>query len=285
MITTKFDYVAPENLTVARELLINNPNAHIITGTSLITAIKLGQISPSLLVDLHKIPQLKGINLPKIGPLTTYTEIVNHSELNKTYHALVQASSMIGDVQIRNQQTIGETFAYKDLACDFLAVAIALDLQFLITGSEGPKSLSTQQFLNSSLPSGDILTEVELPVFTQPTGSVYLSFKHPASGYTLCGVAAVISKADDGTINHCAIASTGAYTQAIKLLEVETSLQGKHPTEENIKAAAKLAKLGTINSDQADVVMLKLMEDYADLEYRNHIVTVLTERAIKQALN
>ncbi len=283
MITTKFDYAAPETLAIAVKLLAENKDAQILPSISLLTEIKLGQIAPSLLVDLKKIAGLKGINGNIIGGTTTYNEIISNKEFNKTYHALVQASSMIGDVQLRNVQTVGDVFAYKDLACDLLPVAVALEASFTITGVTGQRTIPAEQFVSSSLQPGDIVVAINLPNLPPFTLSAYQSFKHPASGYTLCGVAAVVTKTPDGTISKIQVALTGAYTQTVRLTEVEQNLLGKTATIENIATAAKLAKIGTANISQADPVMWELMERYATQEYRNHIATVLTERAIKTA--
>jgi CO/xanthine dehydrogenase FAD-binding subunit len=62
MMPIQFDYAAPTSLQEAITLLRNNRHAVALAGgLSLLTDIKLGRISPSMLVDLRRIPDLQGI--------------------------------------------------------------------------------------------------------------------------------------------------------------------------------------------------------------------------------
>lgn len=292
MIPVQLDYAAPESLEAAVKLLTENEGAEVLNaGHSLLAAIKLGRASPSLLVDLRKIPGLEGIESSdgaaprlKIGAKTTYARIAADAAIAENYPALAEAANSIGDAQIRNWETIGDVFAYRDLACELPAIALALEATFHLVGPGGPRSLPADEWIVSAsqakLQPGDILTAIDLPLYGRGTGSAWEGFKHAASGYALCGTAVLLSLGEGGTVSKCRAAVTGAYAGAERLHEVERSLEGKAPTADNIKAAAKLAAaIARAASDE----MAEIFNLYASAEYRAHLTGVLTERSLTRA--
>ncbi|WP_353932761.1 FAD binding domain-containing protein [Okeanomitos corallinicola TIOX110] len=284
MLPVEFDYAAPDSLEAAVKFLKEKSGAVVLAGShSLIAEMKQGHLAPSLLVDLHKITELKGINyvdkILKINALTTYGQVVASSEIQTNYPALVEAAKSIGDPQIRNQQAIGDVFAYRDLACDFTAVALVLEATFSTLNADGSHTVAAEQFIDQAFGNNwqtqEIVTSVNLPAYVAGTGSAYQAFKHPATGYTLCGVAALVT-VTNGTVSKCRVAVTGATPHAIRLTQVETALEGKTATAENIAAAAKLA------GNSVDSI---LGDRYASEEYRRHLMEVMSKRTLSQAVN
>ena len=281
MLSVEFDYLAPENLEIAVALLKNQPDSVILAGSySLISEMKQGNIAPSRLVDLRKISSLKGINfldaVLKINAMTTYGEVLASLDIKKQYPALFAKN--IGDPQIRNVQSIGDIFAYRDLACDLTAVALAMEATFETIYPEGSHTIEAEELIKVSFQNNwqpkEIITSINLPIQIGGTGSAYQAFKHPATGYTLCGVAA-LAGVNNGIINKCRIALTGATPYAVRLTEVEAAMEGKAPTEANIEAGATLAQesVNTIIGDR-----------YASAEYRAHLMEVIAKRTLMSAI-
>ena len=168
MISTQFDYAAPESLEVAVKLLKEHSEARVLAGGhSLLSAMKLGRISPSLLVDLRKINGLQGIKLPhetdgvlQIGAMTTYAEVAVDQEIQKNYRALAEAANSIGDAQILNWGRIGDVFAYHDLASDLLAVALALEAKFHLINLERTFTIPASQFIITTFENSLKLSEI-----------------------------------------------------------------------------------------------------------------------------
>jgi aerobic carbon-monoxide dehydrogenase medium subunit len=291
MIPIQFDYARPRNLETAFQLLAENQTAQILAGGhSLLTAIKMGQISPSMLVDLSKIPELQDIKagseaerVLQIGAMSSYDQTANTIEIKANYHALAEAASSIGDAQIRNWGRIGDTFAYRDLACDLLASFLVLEATFHTVSSSGSRKILADRFIinssKTSLEPGEILKLIGFPAYVAGTGSAYAHFKHPASNFTICGVAALIQQANDGTVSKCRVAITGTHTSAVRLHRVETALEGKIPTSKNITLASTQAVM--------DGNCQKLSNSncsYASPEYRSYLISVLTEQVLTQAI-
>ncbi|MEA2530914.1 MAG: aerobic carbon-monoxide dehydrogenase medium subunit, partial [Thermomicrobiales bacterium] len=120
----------------------------------------------------------------------------------------------------------------------------------------------------------EIITAIRLPRSAgRKVGQAYEKHAHPASGYAVVGVAAVLDL-DGGTIRSARIAVTGAPDKATRATAAEQALAGKAATADAIAQAAAQATqgLGELNGDT-----------YASAEYRGHLVRVLTRRALTRA--
>ncbi|NET00370.1 MAG: xanthine dehydrogenase family protein subunit M [Sphaerospermopsis sp. SIO1G2] len=284
MLPVQFDYAAPENLDTAVKLLKEKSDAVVLAGShSLIAEMKQGHIAPSFLVDLSKISELQGINTVEksleINAMTTYAQILAFPEIQTNYPALAEVTKSIGDPQIRNQQAIGDVFAYRDLACDLPAASLVLEGSFSTLDTDGSQTHTAAEFIKfcfqENWQPAKIVTSVNFPAPVSGTGSAYQAFKHPATGYTLCGIAALVVFTN-GTVSKCRVAVTGATPYPVRLIQVEAALEGKVPTAENITAATKLA-----GNDVGEI----LGDRYASAEYRRHLMEVISKRTLIQAVS
>lgn len=243
-----------------------------------------------MLVDLRKITALEGIKLKndgslQIGAMTTYSLTAAALEVREKYHALAEAVNSIGDAQLRNWGRIGDIFAYRELACDLPAVGLALEAIFNTIGPSGTRAILADELivtLKTRLEPGEFVTSIELPPYITKTGSAYEKFKHPASRYTICGIAALVGQSSNGIVSKCRVAVSGATTYAMRLPQVEAALEGKAPTAENIAAAAKFAT--DVSTTEAASEMTNVLDLYASAEYRAHIRGVLTAQALTRAV-
>src|SRR5262249_59377183 len=104
-------------------------------------------------------------------------------------------------------------------------------------------------------------------------GTAYVKHRHPASGYAVVGVAALMRLAPNGTVADVRVGITGAGTHAARATGVEQALAGSMPDHAMLSAAAASAASG-----------LELMSDsYASGDYRAHLARVLTKRALAHA--
>lgn len=284
MYPAKFDYRRATSVEEAVALLQEHgEGAKVLAGGhSLIPMMKLRLAQPALLVDIGQVEGLRGIRYGDdgtlyVGAMTTYAEIAADTTLQRTRSALTDACGIIGDVQVRNRGTIGGNLAHNDPASDLPAVALALDASLHIVGPGGTRHLSAEEFniglMETALQPGELVTMVEFPEFVAGTGSAYEKFENPASGYALCGVAALLMPAADGSVGLCRVAVTGAADHAQRLTSVEEFLMGEALSEESIAEAAALAGKGLAFT--ADI--------HADEAYRAHLTRVLTHRALKKA--
>lgn len=282
MFPSDFEYAAPTTIQEALDLLSQNPEAKVLAGGhSLLPTMKLRLATPAMLVDIGKIPELKGIRVNgsvSIGAYTTYHELETSQELAQRVPMLVECAQNIGDPQVRNRGTIGGALAHSDPAADMTAVVLALGADIKAVGPNGERTIAVDHFfvdmLQSALDEGELLTEITVPQMPGKVGMAYEKFKHPASGYAIVGVAALVQLSDSGSITACRIAVTGAGPKAQRATMAENMLLNHQATTGDLAAAAAQASSG-----------LDFIGDMsASEEYRAHLTQVLTRRALTKAV-
>lgn len=284
MYPNAFDYAAPTSLAEALTLLGSGSGETKVLagGQSLLPLMKLRLASPEKLVDLRKIAELRGIREDGgalvIGAMTTYYDVLTSAVAAKRAPLLVEAVGVVGDRQVRARGTIGGSLAHADPAGDLPAVMLALNAEVTVAGSGGTRVIPIRDFfvdmLTTSLKDGEIVTSIKVPASDGAgTGSAYAKHAHPASGYAVVGVAAVVRLGAGGVCEEARVAITGAGAHATRASGAEQALTGKPLDEATIAAAAAHA---------ADGVDL-LADTYASAAYRGHLVQVLTKRALATA--
>jgi carbon-monoxide dehydrogenase medium subunit len=282
MFPSDFEYAAPATVDEAIALLQTNEDAKILAGGhSLLPLMKTRLSSPALLVDIGRIPELRRISVngtATIGATATYRDIAASEELARAYPILRDAIHKVGDVQVRNRGTLGGALAHADPAADMTAVVLALGASLTVRGPQGERTIPADDFfvdlLQTQLEPDELLTEISLPLPAGRTGMAYEKFKHPASGYAIVGVAAVIVLNQAGTVDACRVAVTGAGPKPQRATSVEAQLVGNQADDAAIAAAAALAAEG-----------IELLSDLAaSEEFRAHLVRVHTRRALQRAV-
>jgi len=284
MITHPFTYQAPSTIEEAvRELARNGESKVIAGGHSLLPLMKLGLAQPEALIDLRRIASLREIRAEEdgiiaIGALTTHRDIAHDPTVRAKLSALAEAASAVGDLQVRARGTIGGSLAHADPAADEPAPALAFDATIRAIGPKGRRDIKATEYFKgtfeTALAENEIIAEVRFPVPAGRTGSAYAKFAHPASGFAITGVAAVVTVKADGSVERAAIGVTGAAAAAYRATAAEKALAGTNGDAKAIAAAAaKTADGITALSDLA-----------ASSDYRKHLVTVYAKRAIERAL-
>lgn len=278
MIPAAFDYVRASSLRHAIDLLNNDAEGSklLAGGHTLIPTLKLRLASPSLLIDISRIAELKGIEISedaiRIGALTTHAELLAE-QFPQTLAVFHEAATLIADPQVRNRGTIGGSLSNADPAADWPAVMIALRAEFEIAGPKGSRRVAAKDFFvdmfSTALAPGEVLTYVIIPLPTRGTRTTYRKVRHPASGYAVVGVAAAVSL-QKGVADEISIGVTGAAKCAFEGRVASDFLAGTHLSRERIAEAARL--LGESTECLSD--------NYASAEYRANLLSVQTRRAL-----
>jgi carbon-monoxide dehydrogenase medium subunit len=277
MIPAAFDYAAPTSLAEALQLLADHPDdAKVLAGGhSLVPIMKLRLASPGMLIDIGRIPELRGISQEgdrlRIGAMTTHAEIAASGLVQQQAPVLAQAAYEIGDRQVRARGTIGGSLAHSDPAADLPAAMLALDAQMIVRSARGERTLPAEGFfvdlLTTALEPDEILTAVTVAVAPR---SAYVKFPNPASHYAIAGVGVAVQ--GNGTVSGVRIGVTGAAPTAYRATGAEAALAGQAISGQSIAAAAEAAYDGR-----------ELLGDiHASAEYRAALVKVLTRRALEK---
>jgi len=285
MITHPFTYQAPSTIEEAvRELGRNGESKVIAGGHSLLPLMKLGLAQPEALIDLRRIASLREIRTEDdgtiaVGALTTHRDIAADPTVRAKLPALAEAAGAVGDLQVRARGTIGGSLAHADPAADEPAPTLAYGATIRAIGPKGRRDIKVGDYFKgmfeTALAENEIIAEIRFPAAAARTGSAYAKFAHPASGFAITGVAAVVTLTSEGIVERAAIGVTGAAAAAYRATAAEKALAGTNGNAKAIAAAAAKAADGiTALSDLA-----------ASSDYRKHLVTVFAKRAIERALS
>lgn len=278
---TSAGYAAPLSVADAVALLAGNGSARVIAGGSgLLTGASRAQAASALLVDLRKIPGLTAIEPAqgglRLGAMVTLNTVAFDAAVRRTYPTLASSVVLTGDAQMRNRATIGGSLASPNASdTDLAAVLIALGATATVVGAKGERSVAVDTLLAAPRGREEVITAVTIPAPAARSATAYESQRHPATLTPLCGVAAFVSLAADGTVASSRVALVGASATPVRLTGVEQALQGKAPTDAAaVNAAAAAAGQGL--SARGDL--------HASPEYRTHLARVLTARAVRKAV-
>ncbi|HEY7544255.1 MAG TPA: xanthine dehydrogenase family protein subunit M [Blastocatellia bacterium] len=283
MIPAQFDYLAPATLAEAVSLLNQHQDeAKILAGGhSLLPAMKLRLAQPQLLIDIGRIKDLSYIREEgegiRIGAMTTHYQIESSERLRQICPMLPDCAAQIGDAQVRNRGTIGGSLAHADPAADWPAAIIALNAEMVAVNGKGERVIKADDFfidmLTTALSPSEILSEIRIPAPKGRFGQAYLKVPQPASGFAVIGVAVHLTRDAAGACESASIAITGVSSKAYRASAVEAALKGKTLDEATIRDAASHATDGV--DANGDI--------YASADYRRHLASVYTRRAIEAA--
>ena len=286
MFAAPFDYYRAGSIAEAQQLLRRHPGAKLLAGGhSLIPLMKMRLATPAALVDIGRIPDLKGISSSgstlRIGALTTHAELAASSALTTACPMLAEAGAVVGDAQVRNVGTIGGNIAHADPASDLPTVLLALDATIHAVGPKGERTIPVAQFfqgmMTTALGPDEILTAIDVPSKQAGQGMAYVKFSHPASRYAVIGAAAVITSngGKDGTCTAARVAIGGLLPAPVRCAGVERAIEKQRISPESVqRAAAEVSRV--LNDD--------LMGDiFASAEYRKAMAPVYIGRALTAA--
>jgi aerobic carbon-monoxide dehydrogenase medium subunit len=283
MYAPSFDYYRARSVADAHQLLAAHPGAKLLAGGhSLLPLLKLRLAAPPALVDIGRIPELRGISRQgdwiRIGALTTHAELAASADLRDGAPALADAAALVGDPAVRNRGTIGGNIAHADPASDLPTVLVALDARMVAAGPGGERTIPADQFftgiMTTALSEDEILVAVHMPASARGQGSAYEKFSHPASRYAVLGVAAWVA-VTNGACSAARIALGGLLPNARRASSAERALIGKALSDDTIAAAAEQVAADLGNDVAGDI--------YASAEYRRAMAPVFTKRALTNA--
>jgi len=277
MIPAEFDYAVAESVDDAIRLLgEGGEDAKLLAGGhSLLPLMKLRFAAPSLLVDIGRLSELRGVQTGddsfRIGALTRHADLQERDDMG----LIAAAAKQIADQQVRNRGTIGGSLVNGDSAADLPAVLLALEGSVVVRGPGGEREIAAadlfQGYLSTAVAPGEVLTEVRIPALAG-YGYGYEKFNRRSEDWAMVGVCALV-KSVDGVCEDVRIGLTHMGSTPLRATATEDALRGKPLDEENIAAAAALAAQGT--------------DPLADLnatpDYKRHLARVLTKRALTTA--
>ena len=265
----------------AVELLGEHEDAKLLAGGhSLLPMMKLRLAQPAVLVDIGRLP-LAGIDAAAetltVGALTTHHGVAASAAVADRWQAFAEAAASIGDPVVRNHGTAGGNVAHADPASDLPAALLALDGELGATGPDGARRMPANGFfqglLTTALEPTEVLTELRLPAPGHHAGSAYLKFEHPASGFAVCGAAAVVELDAGGRCARARLCFNGVTEAPLDADAVTAALAGTGLDDSAIAQAV------------GDCLRVEepLADTFASGEYRTQLARVYGRRALRAA--
>jgi len=293
-----FRYARAGSLAEAIALLAAVPGDSKVLagGQSLVPMMNMRLVRPAVVVDVNRLRELIGI-MPtpegglRIGALTRHAELAASPAVIERAPLLAEAARHVGHAAIRNQGTLGGSVAHADPAAELPAALLALDARVRMTGPRGAREVAADAFfrglLTTALEADEILTAIEIPA--QPPGWGFVELARRPGDFALAGVAAVVrvghpltlpspprggEGASEARCEMVRLVGFGVSDRPVRLTGAERLLTGA-PLDAGSAARAGVTA-GPACDPPSDV--------HGSADYRRHLATVLTERALLQAL-
>ena len=276
MIPAAFDYLAPTSVDEALAALAEaGDDAKVLAGgQSLLPILRMRLNAPETIVDLGRIEELRGIREDGdhvvIGAMTPYSDVVNDPLVRLHAALLAQAVEHVADPQVRHRGTVGGALVHADPAGDVGAAVLALEAELVIRGPGGERTVPATEFFRdlfeTAVEEGELLTAVRVPKHTDWV-SHYEKFVRVSHQWAIVAVAAAL-KVDGGTISQARIGLTNMGSTPLRARTVEAALQGRSASD--VGDACAGAAEGTNPPSDLN----------GDADYRRHLATVLTRRAV-----
>jgi carbon-monoxide dehydrogenase medium subunit len=244
-----FDYACPVSLAEAISLLVSHEGeAKLIAGgQSLVPMMAYRLATPSLLVDLRKLPGLDRIEIGakeiRIGAKVRWRDILDSADLRKAHPLLVEAISHVAHYQIRNRGTVGGSLAHADPAAEMPGIAVACDALIDVTGKAGARALRADAFflsaLTTALQADEIITQVRLPAWPAARRWGFEEFARRRGDFALGAVAVFYDEDGLSRAKDMHIGVIGASNRPRRIRDAEAILNGRGVTEALIVEAGR----------------------------------------------
>jgi carbon-monoxide dehydrogenase medium subunit len=278
-----FDYAAPASLSEAVALLAAGDGSArpLAGGQSFLPVMAFRLAEPSLLVDLRKIPDLRGIEINangvRIGALVRWRDILDSAALKEALPLLPEAIEHVAHYQVRNRGTIGGSLAHADPAAEMPAVALAHDAVIEAVGSKGKRDIAAADLftgpLMTSLAQDEIIVAVRFPAWPKGRAFAFEEFARRRGDFALAGVAVCYDVDAQGKARNVRASALSVADTPVRLKKAEATLEGRVVDADAIKSAAASA---SAEVDPAGDI-------HASARYRKALVGTLLGRALERA--
>ncbi|MGP4024758.1 FAD binding domain-containing protein [Actinomadura sp. 3N407] len=282
MIPATFDYTRPASVDDAvRALSDAGEDAKVLAGgQSLMPLLRMRLAYPDSLIDLGRVDALREIRDEGgslvIGSMATHHQVIRDPLVREHVPLIAVAAETVADPAVRHRGTFGGSLAHADPAGDLPAVALALDAVFLVRSVRGEREIPASEFfvdwMTSAMEPDELLVGIRVPKLGSGWGVHYEKFHRTAQAWAIVGVACAVRRNGDG-IEEARIALTNMGPAPVRADAVEIAVRGQSASDDSFRTAAAQAAAGT--EPPTDL--------HGTSEYRTHLATVLTARALKAA--
>jgi aerobic carbon-monoxide dehydrogenase medium subunit len=277
-----FEYACPTSISEAVGLLASHDGEAkpLAGGQSLVPMLAFRVASPSLLVDLRKLAELRHIRITEagvaLGAMVRWREILDDARLRTAHPLLVAAVGHVAHYQIRNRGTVGGSMAHADPAAELPGIAVTCEVEIAVIGKAGSRTIASADFfrgpLMTALETDEIITELRFPAWPPQRRFGFQEFARRRGDFALAA-AAVFYDEDGGKARNTHVGAIGVADWPLRLQAAEAVVNGQKIDDAVIGKAEAAASAAVDPSDDI----------HASGAYRKALIGVMVERALKQA--
>ena len=277
-------YVAPSSVEEATSLLSTSPSAQVFAGaTDVVPQLRAGRPAPEVLVDLKKIEELVSVandgDKWTVGAATPTANLTEDEAFSEEFPGLAEAAGLIGSDQIQNRSSLGGNLCNGSPAADSVPAMVVNGARAVVAGPNGTRVLDVAEVVTGpgqlALEADEFIVEFEIDRIPARTGDAYLRMiPRTEMDIAVVGAGARITLAEDGSIEHAALALAAVAPTVVRVPDAEAALVGNTADYETLSAVADAA------SEACDPIDDKR----GTVAYRKQVAGVLAKRAVLIAI-
>jgi carbon-monoxide dehydrogenase medium subunit len=277
-----FRYHDPRTLADVVVLLGSLDNVRLLAGgQSLMPMLNMRFVQPDHVIDLNRVEGLsfvreKGDTL-EVGAMTRQRDLEFSDVIARRCPLMREAIGFVGHRQTRNRGTLGGSLCHLDPSAELVSVATALDATVIVTGPGGEREIPFASFpvafMTPAIEPNELLSAVRFPLWPERHGCGFVEFARRHGDFAVVSAAALLTEDAAGKITRASVTIGGMGTAPVRAGELEQALTGQVPDDRLLRAACESCRT------------LEAVEDvHASAAYRQQLATVLSRRALEQAL-
>jgi carbon-monoxide dehydrogenase medium subunit len=272
-----FEYVAARSLDEALQALERGGDdaKPIAGGQSLVPALNMRLVRPTLLVDLNRAGLDRIVTDGGIQIGATVRQAALQREPN-AHPLLREALPYVGHFVTRNRGTVGGSVAHADGAAEIPLCLSALGGSIVVEGPNGRREIRSDEFFVThyltTLAPGELVVETTWPPLAENEGTAFEELALRAGDYGLAMVAVILRRVD-GIAREVRVHVGAVTDRPTALSEVELAIDGSPVTAESAQEAGAIAARAV---DPPDSI-------HASSAYLRHLTGTLVQRGVLRA--
>ncbi|MBI4201475.1 MAG: xanthine dehydrogenase family protein subunit M [Chloroflexi bacterium] len=284
-----FSFVAPKSLAEAYQVLAQAKSPGqirpIVGGTDLVDQMRVNRRTPSIVMDIKHIPEMKRLEWIRgeglhLGAAVSCTDTAAFPHVKENFPSLYESCLLVGSTQIQNRASVAGNIGNSSPSADTVPGLITYSARVVVVGPKGRREVLLEEFFTgpgqNTLGPDEIILEVMVPPPPRNSSGHYLRFiPRNEMDIAVAGVASMVAlEPRSRRCRQARIALAAVAPTPVRARDAEAVLEGREVTADLIQEAGEAA-----------VNACKPISDVrGGAEYRKELVKVLTRRTLRQCM-